>query len=383
LSAEFAWHVACARASVFAVGHPIPDPRSTSPLVARGAAVLALGLLACGHAEPLASPGKAAPVPTSAESIPAGPPTGKLLGSEFVALGARYSVDRRLGYEKIDIVLSTEPATQSCPEAPSTAPSVWLRRWGHPHLEPGASSISAETGGDWEAHYQVREGGRWVGVGVANGLVVIDRVLPDLKVEGQLAACFRDPEGSCVAGQFTATACPIRVDEPVRGAAVMEPGPGDDTPTGPPPPSVPGTSVTVEPRTGLLPTYPCSRCHGGRAPNPERRKLEAFHVVRNTDFSHGEDAFWCYQCHSLDNIDRLRTATGALLTFDEAYRLCTSCHGDKLEAWVRGTHGLIVGNFRGAQRKKSCPACHDPHHPRFPRLKPMKLPAPVRRGSHD
>lgn len=137
-------------------------------------------------------------------------------------------------------------------------------------------------------------------------------------------------------------------------------------------------SVTVEPRSNLLPAYPCSSCHADRQPRQERYLLKEFHAVRNSDFSHGEDAFWCYQCHAIKNIDKLTTVTGELVSFDEAYRLCTSCHGDKLDDWRNGTHGLILGDWNGVKHKKSCPACHDPHDPRFPGIKPEKPPEPPR-----
>lgn len=137
-------------------------------------------------------------------------------------------------------------------------------------------------------------------------------------------------------------------------------------------------TIEVFPRTELLPTFPCSRCHANRPAQPEKHFLKDFHQVRNEEFSHGEEAFWCYECHSQKNIDRLQTATGDLVTFDEAWRVCTSCHGDKLRDWRDGIHGQIQGNWNGVKHKKSCPACHDPHNPRFGALKPEHPPAPPR-----
>lgn len=149
---------------------------------------------------------------------------------------------------------------------------------------------------------------------------------------------------------------------------------GHDAPPTPPPKHA--EQVQIEPRSDLLPAYPCSACHADRKPRPEKYVLKEFHEVRNHEFSHGEDAFWCYQCHSIKNIDKLVTSTGELVSFDEAWRLCTACHGDKLKDWRAGMHGLVVGNWNGEKRKKSCPACHDPHDPRYPSLKPEKPPAP-------
>lgn len=146
-----------------------------------------------------------------------------------------------------------------------------------------------------------------------------------------------------------------------------------------PPPVQAAETVAVEPRIQLLPTYPCSDCHKDLKPRPERHRLEEFHSVRNDEFSHGADEFWCYQCHSDKNIDRLHTATGELVTFNEAYKICVSCHGDKLEDWRSGLHGLVVGDWNGKKLKKSCPACHDPHDPRYQTMEPMPPPAPVRK----
>jgi hypothetical protein len=78
------------------------------------------------------------------------------------------------------------------------------------------------------------------------------------------------------------------------------------------------TAISIEPREQLLPTYPCSGCHADRQPRQEKYTLKEFHAVRNSDFSHGEDAFWCYQCHAVKNIDKLTTSTGELVSFNEA-----------------------------------------------------------------
>lgn len=144
----------------------------------------------------------------------------------------------------------------------------------------------------------------------------------------------------------------------------------------PPTHTTPKTPSTVDPRAGMLPAYPCSSCHATRTPRPQRYELKEFHQVRNHEFSHGEDAFWCYQCHSLKDLDQLATVTGQLISFDEAWKLCTSCHGDKAEDWRNGTHGLIAGQWNGAKTKKSCPSCHDPHDPRYPSIRPEPPPEP-------
>ena len=135
-------------------------------------------------------------------------------------------------------------------------------------------------------------------------------------------------------------------------------------------------NVTVEPRIGLLPTYPCSRCHDKIERNPEKRLLVKFHTVRNKEFHHGEPKAWCYNCHSQVNIDRLVTSGGELVTFDEAYKLCGGCHGDKLRDWKMAVHGKTMGHWNGSKIRRSCTGCHNPHRPAFPHLQPESAPPP-------
>lgn len=140
--------------------------------------------------------------------------------------------------------------------------------------------------------------------------------------------------------------------------------------------SAAGQNVSVEPRAKLLPTFPCSSCHQHLKPNPEKRELKEFHTVRNKELHHGDSAAWCYQCHSQTNIDRLVIARGDLVTFDEAFLLCGSCHGDKLRDWKLAIHGKTMGHWRGDKIKRSCTGCHNPHAPKFPAIEPEEAPWP-------
>ncbi|MEZ4219417.1 MAG: hypothetical protein R3B13_00720 [Polyangiaceae bacterium] len=198
--------------------------------------VPALACLSCGHSEELGPLKDPPPAPAAGNAIPVGPLGGKLLDEPFTVHAARYYVDQRPGYEKVDIKLYSEKSETACgPLANSKSPSVWLRRKGAEALAPGTFSINLEGGGPWEAHYQTRHDERWVGYGEANALFVITAVDPDLKVHGELSACFRDPKGSCVAGRFTASYCRISIDAPVRGTEMMERRPKKPIP---PPPRV-------------------------------------------------------------------------------------------------------------------------------------------------
>ena len=159
------------------------------------------------------------------------------------------------------------------------------------------------------------------------------------------------------------------------------------------PPAASG-EVTIAAREPLLPTYPCSRCHDARPPDPRERKLTAFHTQKI--LHHGAQKGWCYRCHTAggsadggtpqtpnDDIDHLHLADGTKVTFDEAYELCGSCHGDKLRDWKDNTHGLTTGFWNGERVRRSCPACHDPHDPHFPLMTPEHPPQLPRTVQHE
>jgi hypothetical protein len=161
--------------------------------------------------------------PASENTIHLGAVSGKLHGDAFTVKTARYYVDARPGFEKIDIQLIAADAPSTCARLFEGKPaSLWLRRRGTTKLVAETSTTSVADGGAWDVHYQVSDDGHWFGVGEANALVVLGEPGPDMKVKGVLWACFRDEAGSCVQGEFLASPCTLSIDEPVRGTAAME-----------------------------------------------------------------------------------------------------------------------------------------------------------------
>jgi hypothetical protein len=149
------------------------------------------------------------------------------------------------------------------------------------------------------------------------------------------------------------------------------------------PPSV--ASVTVVARSPVVPSYPCSQCHGERRPpNPKKRELTEIHTVIELD--HGSTPRWCHECHDRSDYDRLVLPHGERIDFDDSHRMCGGCHGEKLADWRDDLHGLTTGRWMGPKQRRSCTSCHDPHRPRtgpegwaFPMMTP--LPPPTRPGS--
>lgn len=129
----------------------------------------------------------------------------------------------------------------------------------------------------------------------------------------------------------------------------------------PPPPFSPGI-------------YPCSGCHGMMPANTTRRELTGFHT--EIVLKHDEEHRWCLDCHDAENRDQLHLASGEPVPFEESYRLCGQCHGEKYRDWRAGVHGRRSGQWNGHKTYLLCAHCHDPHAPRFQPLEPEPPPVP-------
>jgi hypothetical protein len=166
---------------------------------------------------------------------------------------------------------------------------------------------------------------------------------------------------------------PVRTDAAAGGltgtqspgapAESRRPSPGEralgESPEVPPPPFSDGI-------------YPCTACHADLPVNRARRELTEMHgdiVLR-----HDEQHRWCLDCHDAANRDVLHLASGEPVPFDESYRLCGQCHGEKLRDWRVGVHGRRTGEWNGRKQYLLCAHCHNPHQPRFAKLKPEPAP---------
>jgi len=119
--------------------------------------------------------------------------------------------------------------------------------------------------------------------------------------------------------------------------------------------------------------FPCSECHSELETDPQPRELGMHEeIVENMD--HDNENRWCLDCHDANTRDSLRLASGKLLGFDESYKLCGQCHGDKLRDWKVGVHGQRTGNWNGDKKYLLCVHCHDPHYPTFKKLTPEPPP---------
>ena len=123
--------------------------------------------------------------------------------------------------------------------------------------------------------------------------------------------------------------------------------------------------------------FPCSTCHASMKVNRTRRELTEMHT--DIVLKHGTAQLWCLDCHNADNRDVLHLASGELVPFDESYRLCGQCHGEKYRDWRVGVHGRRTGQWNGHKTYLLCVNCHNPHQPHFKPLVPRPAPVPPTR----
>jgi hypothetical protein len=128
--------------------------------------------------------------------------------------------------------------------------------------------------------------------------------------------------------------------------------------------------------------YPCSDCHDPEIEvNTRRRPMRTAH--QDVVLHHDEEHRWCLDCHAAGDRDQLHLASGELVRFEESYKLCGQCHGDKYRDWRAGVHGRRSGNWDGHKTYLLCVNCHNAHAPAFQPLQPLPPPLPpsARRGS--
>lgn len=140
------------------------------------------------------------------------------------------------------------------------------------------------------------------------------------------------------------------------------------------PPDSPGERIEVPAPPFSEGIFPCSGCHADLPVNRTRRQLTDMHA--DIVLKHDTEHRWCLDCHDAVDRDKLHLASGELVPFEESYRVCGQCHGEKYRDWRAGVHGRRSGEWNGHKSYLLCAHCHNPHQPRFQPIAPK--PAPQR-----
>src|SRR6266545_7642449 len=139
------------------------------------------------------------------------------------------------------------------------------------------------------------------------------------------------------------------------GTQAKEPGTQDNGPRDKGPKDqgrgteAPGVRVEVPPPPFSDGIFPCTQCHNKDMPaNRTRRALSDMHT--DIELKHDTEHRWCLDCHDADSRDQLHLASGEPVPFEQSYRLCGQCHGEKYRDWRAGVHGRRVGQWNGAKQ---------------------------------
>lgn len=147
----------------------------------------------------------------------------------------------------------------------------------------------------------------------------------------------------------------------------------------------------------LNPEQHCAFCHNGKMvsfPKDKRPRLLAAHqdIVENSlQLMHGRAAFWCLDCHSATNRNKLIDHRGNEISFNQPQKLCGKCHGEVYIDWRMGIHGKRIGMWTTGGKKRwwVCTECHNPHTVQINRYNPIKpepapaLPKGMKNADHE
>ncbi len=126
-------------------------------------------------------------------------------------------------------------------------------------------------------------------------------------------------------------------------------------------------------------SYRCSDCHAIIAErDPESYRTAVQHT--EIKLEHGINTS-CFNCHHQKNRDSLAGDQGVEIPWDQSELLCAKCHGPVYRDWQHGAHGRTNGYWDarlGAQSRRRCVECHDPHEPPFAHLRPAPGPHTLR-----
>ena len=125
----------------------------------------------------------------------------------------------------------------------------------------------------------------------------------------------------------------------------------------------------------------CQECHKLFPSDRDVRVKLSQH--ENIQLNHGLNS-WCFNCHSLEDRNKLVIQGDEEIGYDRVEELCAKCHGTVFRDWQRGMHGRTNGYWDaslGESKRLVCTECHDPHSPAYPDYEPLPGPNTLRMGT--
>ena len=160
---------------------------------------------------------------------------------------------------------------------------------------------------------------------------------------------------------------------------------------------IPATRVVVQPHREILHDPPmieigtfmhdCQNCHSlfKSLPETDRRLGEKLNQHTDIVLNHGMNDR-CFNCHDIDNRNKLVLNGGKTIGYDNVEILCSKCHGPTYRDWQKGIHGRVDGYWnksKGTPIHRKCTECHNPHSPAFGQWPLMPGPHSLRVHAED
>lgn len=182
-------------------------------------------LMACAHPEAPPRPVRERAASMSLAAIPDAPVSGSLGGRPFALRTAWLRLVRRVGQERVDLVLSEGRPSRLCMRpTPGDARQVVLRFTGAARVPAGLTRIEPEERGR-EVFGEAQGAHGYPGTGGGSALLSVARV-DDGHAEGRVRVCLPEPRGGCLAGTFSAVVCWDELDLDGPRGARDRPGDG-------------------------------------------------------------------------------------------------------------------------------------------------------------
>ncbi len=138
--------------------------------------------------------------------------------------------------------------------------------------------------------------------------------------------------------------------------------------------NVPDEEFYILERTSMIKSYPCSNCHNESLDHPEKVAKGAKRAHWDINLKHaGKETMDCATCHDTNDMNKLQTLTGKMVTFDESFKSCAQCHSQQYKEWVGGAHGKRVAGWAPPRLIYTCSNCHNPHDPSIKPRWPARL----------
>ena len=120
-------------------------------------------------------------------------------------------------------------------------------------------------------------------------------------------------------------------------------------------------------------TYNCMECHKLLPARWHYGEARPLNEHKDIKLEHGNNRF-CLNCHHPTNRNAFVDYDGSEIAQADVVLLCAKCHGTTYRDWQAGVHGRQNGYWdaaRGDKTRLRCIQCHDPHSPRFKKMKPL------------